>query len=67
MALGGAAAGFLASTWLFGYLRSLLYGVEPFDPLTYAVVFGGILAVAAAASVMPALRAARSEILSALR
>lgn len=62
-ALRLAGAGITIGTGLAaavsGLLRSLLYGVQPLDPLTY---FGAALlvaAVAVAASTGPALRAAR--------
>jgi putative ABC transport system permease protein len=48
-------------------LRSLLYGVAPTDPATYAVVAAFLAVVAAAASYLPARRAARSDPVQALR
>jgi putative ABC transport system permease protein len=60
--LGIAAA--LAGTRL---LRSLLFGVEPGDPLTFALVGLFLLTVALAASWVPARRAAQSDPMVALR
>jgi putative ABC transport system permease protein len=57
---GGAAA-------LSGGLASLLYGVEPLDPLTYAAVGCGIAALGLVATAIPAARAATAEPVSALR
>jgi putative ABC transport system permease protein len=48
-------------------IRSLLYGVEPTDPASYAVVVGAMLLVAAAASWGPARRASRVPPTEALR
>lgn len=62
LAVGAVAA--LASTRL---LSSLLYGVRPSDPLIFAGVFGTLLAVALAASILPARRAASIDPLKALR
>jgi putative ABC transport system permease protein len=42
-------------------LRSLLVGVEPIDPLTFAVVSALFVAVGAAASLLPARRAVRVD------
>jgi len=58
--LGGAAA---AS----GLLRSLLFGVSPFDPLVLSVAAVGVLLLAVAASALPALRAASIDPMRALR
>ena len=40
---------------------SLLYGVSPFDPLTYCLVIAVLTAVSGVASSMPAWRAARVD------
>jgi ABC-type lipoprotein release transport system permease subunit len=48
-------------------LRSELYGVSPFDPLTYAGVALLLSAAATAASYVPARRAARLHPTVALR
>jgi hypothetical protein len=58
--LGGAAA---ASK----LLRSLLFGVSPFDPLVLSVAAFGVLLLAVAASALPALRAASIDPIRALR
>ena len=47
--------------------RSFFYQVSPFDPVTFAAVAVFLLAVAAAASALPALRATRIDPLEALR
>jgi len=45
----------------------MLYGITAVDPMTYAGVVGLILLVAAAASLIPAARAARTEPVKVLR
>jgi len=48
-------------------LTSALYGVKPYDFLSYAAAVLGVLLVSLAASAMPAQRAARVDPLKALR
>jgi predicted permease len=60
LGLGGAAA---AST----LLRSLLFGVSPFDPLVLTLAAVGVLALALIASTLPAFRAASIDPMQALR
>jgi predicted permease len=48
-------------------LTSLLFGVAPTDPVTFAVVIGVVLVAALAASWLPARRAARTPVLDSLR
>ena len=54
----GLVAGLLLSIGVGIGLESLLIGIEPTDPITYAGVIGVLLVVAAAACLMPARRAA---------
>jgi predicted permease len=60
LGLGGAAAA-------AGLLRSLLFGVSPFDPLVMSVAAVTVLLLAVAASALPALRAASIDPMRALR
>jgi predicted permease len=60
LGLGGALA---AS----GLLRSLLFGVSPFDPMVLTLAVIGVLLLAVAASALPALRAASINPMQALR
>ena len=48
-------------------MSALLYGVSPLDPLTFVAVILVLGAVTAAASYLPARRAARMDPLQALR
>lgn len=63
--LGLAAAGVLAGTaaalGATRVLSSLLYGVEPTDPLTFAGAAAGLLAIAALACWIPARHASRLD------
>ena len=54
----GLVAGLLLSIGVGMGLKSLLIGIEPTDPITYAGVIGVLLLVATAACLMPARRAA---------
>jgi ABC-type antimicrobial peptide transport system permease subunit len=49
------------------FARSLLFGLTPSDPATIAVAALGLTAVAAAASLLPAHRAATLDPVTALR
>jgi predicted permease len=63
----GIVAGLTASLLLTRLVKSMLYGIQPYDPTTLA---GGVLilmAVALAASWIPARRAARVQPMQALR
>lgn len=46
---------------------SMLYGLKPKDPLTFAMAMAALAMVAAAASFLPALRASRLDPMTALR
>jgi len=67
LAVLGAVLGFGGAIALLRAMRSLLYGVSAFDPLTLVVAAGLLLSVALAASYFPARRAARVDPAYALR
>ncbi len=67
LTLAGLALGLLASFAFSRVLESLLFEVSATDPWTYGVVAGVLLAVALAASVVPARRASRIDPITALR
>jgi len=63
----GCALGVLCCWLLSRYVASILYGVEPLDPMVMALVSLTLVAVAVAAATFPALRATRVDPLVALR
>jgi len=67
LAAGGAALGIAAIVPVARWIRSLLYDVAPSDSASLAVAALFVLAVAAMAALMPAVRAATTEPAAALR
>jgi putative ABC transport system permease protein len=67
LGLVGVAAGIALAAGVAWLLRPLLVGVNPFDPLTYAVVAGLLAGICLVASLVPAWRATVVEPLVALR
>ncbi len=63
----GLLAGLIAAAAVAQLLRSLLFGVSPFDPTTYVGITAVLLGVATLASWLPARRAAHIDPASALR
>jgi predicted permease len=63
----GAVLGILGALSVTRYLASLLYGVRPFDPLTFLTVALLLGLVALAACYLPARRASRVDPITALR
>jgi len=63
----GLVLGTIGTLAVSGVLGSLLYGVEPRDPLTLACAAGAITIVAVIGSWLPARRAAKTAPTSALR
>ena len=63
----GLATGLLAAAATGRGLASLLYGVGPYDPATFAAAFAAVVLAALAATAIPARRAARLDPMIALR
>jgi putative ABC transport system permease protein len=63
----GAAIGLAGALALTHLIASLLLGVEPTDPATFSLVFATLVAVSALASLLPAWRAMRTDVVGALR
>jgi ABC-type antimicrobial peptide transport system permease subunit len=67
LALIGVACGLAGAVVLTRVLGSLLFDVNPLDPLTYAAVSLGLIAAAIVASYIPTLRAMGVDPVEALR
>jgi predicted permease len=63
----GAAFGLVAAVIVMRLMSSLLFHVNPVDPLTYAAVTLGLIATAFIASYLPSRRAATVDPVEALR
>ena len=66
-ALVGLAIGLSSGVLLMRAFRSMLFGVEPADPITLSVVGIGLLTTAIAACVVPARKAMRVDPVNAVR
>ena len=67
LALAGIVVGSLGAIALTRWMRSMLFQVDPLDPLTFAAVGVALAAVAIGATWAPALRAARVSPVTAMR
>ena len=67
LAGAGVAIGLLAAIGVMRLMSSLLFEVNPLDPATYGIVSLTLVAAAALASYLPALRATAIDPLEALR
>jgi predicted permease len=63
----GVGVGLPAALVLMRYVQAQLYGLTPNDPTTIAAATGALIAVAALAGYIPALRASRVDPIRALR
>jgi putative ABC transport system permease protein len=67
LTIAGSALGLGGALAVGRVMRGLLFGIDPADPITLALVPAVLGAVALAACAVPARRAARTEPLAALR
>ena len=65
--VGGAAVGISAALAASGFVRTLLFGLPPTDPLTVAGATVALMLVAGLAGYLPARRATRIDPIAALR
>jgi putative ABC transport system permease protein len=63
----GVAAGLVMASGAARLAGSLLYGIAPHDPVSYAAAAIAVLIAAGAAASIPAIRAARVDPVTALR
>jgi predicted permease len=63
----GVAAGAIAAAFAVKYADTLLFGLKPRDPFTFAAAVAVLAAVAVIATLVPALRASRLHPTTALR
>lgn len=63
----GVAVGLLAAVVLTRFMSTLLFGVNPVDPVTYGTVSIVLVVIALLASYLPARRAARVDPVGSLR
>jgi predicted permease len=63
----GLAIGLAASAFLTRLMETMLFGIEPLDPISFLAAPGVLLLVACAACLIPAARAARVDPAIALR
>jgi ABC-type antimicrobial peptide transport system permease subunit len=67
LALGGVGIGLALSLALTRFMRGLLFGVSPTDPITLTSLAALLVAVALIACYLPARRATRVDPVVALR
>jgi putative ABC transport system permease protein len=67
VAVAGGAAGLVLSAAFARILAGMLFGISPWDAVTMAAVVAGVAGVALAASLVPAVRAARLDPMRVLR
>jgi predicted permease len=67
VAMAGTAAGLIAALLASRALASFLYGTSARDPWVFAASIAALALIASAASLLPALRAARVEPMNAIR
>lgn len=67
LALGGTVLGLVGALVLSRFLRSLLFGVAPRDPVSLALASTVLLGASALALILPARRAANADPLETLR
>jgi putative ABC transport system permease protein len=67
LATAGIALGTVVAAVLAGVMRSLVFGVQPRDAVSFAIASAVLLAVALLASYLPARRAASADPMVTLR
>jgi predicted permease len=65
--LFGLLIGLAGGSTAASFVRSILYGTSPFDPVVLITMVGGLLVTALVACALPAIRASKIEPMQALR
>jgi len=65
--IGGVLAGLVVAPLASRALRGLLYGVKPFDPLTFSAVGAVLILISLLACLVPSWRAMRVDPANSLR
>jgi hypothetical protein len=65
--LAGVVLGSAGAAWSARFLRTYLYEITPYDPRVWAVAVAVIVATAVLGTLVPALRASRTDPVGALR
>jgi ABC-type antimicrobial peptide transport system permease subunit len=63
----GLIIGLAGGSTAASFIRSILYGTSPLDPLVLITMVGGLLVTALVACALPAIRASKIEPMQALR
>jgi ABC-type antimicrobial peptide transport system permease subunit len=63
----GLLIGCLLAVWTGSFVAPLLYGVGPYDPLTFLVAASGVALIGCLSALVPALRASRIDPMLPLR
>ncbi len=63
----GVASGLVITLFTSGFLRGFLFEVQPWDPATYGLVAGVLMAIVFLAALFPARKAGRVEPMEVLR
>jgi putative ABC transport system permease protein len=67
LTLIGVAIGIIAALGVTRLISSMIFGITPYDPITFVVVAAVLVAVAFLSSYLPARRATRVDPVVALR
>ena len=65
--MGGGGLGLAGAFWLSPLMAAFLFGVDPFDPVTYGGVAALFLVASAAAAYLPARRLLRVDPVTVLK
>ncbi len=67
LSVAGVVIGIVVCIWTGQFLQGLLFGIEPWDARAYTAAVGVLLLTAVLSALIPAIRAARIDPISALR